>query len=60
MSEKYTNAKAHIFSKNSSIHAIFNNHSFNGKLTNNIVSFEQLGPVFLGLTVQILRLNAKT
>ena len=27
-----------------SIYAIFNNQSFNDTLTNNIVSFEQLGP----------------
>ena len=41
----FANAKAtHIFfSKNISIHAIFNNQSFNDTLTNDIVSFEQLG-----------------
>ena len=33
-------------SKNISIYAIFNDQSFNNMLTNNIVSFEQLGPVF--------------
>ena len=35
---------AHFFSKNISIYAIFNDESFNDKLTNNIVNFEQLGP----------------
>ena len=34
----------HIFSKNISIYAIFNDQSFNDTLTNDIVSFEQLGP----------------
>ena len=39
---------AHIlFSKNISIYAIFNDQNFNDMLTNNILSFEQLGPVFL-------------
>ena len=40
------NAKApHIFfSTNISVYAIFNDHSFNDTLTNDIVSFEQLGP----------------
>ena len=44
----FANAKAtHIFfSKNISVYAIFNNQSFNGTLTNDIVSFEQLGPDF--------------
>ena len=32
-----------FFSKNISIYAIFNDQSFNDMLTNNIVSFEQLG-----------------
>ena len=42
----FANAKAnHIFfSKNISVYAIFNDRSFNGTLTNGIVSFEQLGP----------------
>ena len=42
-------AKAtHIFfSKNVSVYAIFNAQNFNDSLTNDIVSFEQLGPVFL-------------
>ena len=35
-----------FFRKNISVHvyAIFNNQSFNDMLTNDIVSFEQLGP----------------
>ena len=33
-----------FFSKNISLCAIFNDHSFNDTLTNDIVSFEQLGP----------------
>ena len=36
---------SHYFSpKNISIYAIFNDQSFNDTLTNDIVSFEQLGP----------------
>ena len=35
----------HIFSaKNISVYAIFNDQSFNDTVTNDIVSFEQLGP----------------
>ena len=34
---------SHFFSKNISIYAIFNDQSFNDTLTNDIVSFEQLG-----------------
>ena len=33
-----------FFSKNISVYAIFNDQSFNDTLTNNIVTFEQLGP----------------
>ena len=33
-----------FFSKNFSIYAIFHDQSFNFVLTNDIVSFEQLGP----------------
>ena len=42
----FANAKAtHIFfSKNISVYAIFNDQSFNDTLTNDIVSFDQLGP----------------
>ena len=36
---------SHFFSKNISIYAIFNDQSFfKYALTNNIISFEQLGP----------------
>ena len=34
-----------FFSQNISIYAIFHDQSYNDMLTNNIVSFEQLGPV---------------
>ena len=37
-------AEKHIFSKNISVYVIFNDQSFNDTLTNDIVSFEQLGP----------------
>ena len=33
-----------FFSKNISVYAIFNDQSFNNTLTNDILSFEQLGP----------------
>ena len=36
-----------FFSKNISIHALVNDQSLNDRLTNDIVSFEQLGPGFL-------------
>ena len=41
----FANAKAtHIFpAKNISLYVIFNDQSFNDTLTNNIISFEQLG-----------------
>ena len=47
----FANAKAtHIFfSKNISVYVIFNYQSFNDTLTNDIVSFEQLGPGFWSL-----------
>ena len=35
---------SHFLSKNISIYAIFNDQSFIDTLTNNIISFEQLGP----------------
>ena len=35
------------FSKNISVCAIFNDQSFNDMLTNDFVSFEQLGPDYL-------------
>ena len=40
----------HFFSKNINVYAIFNDQSFNDTLTNDIVSFEQLGPDNLTLT----------
>ena len=43
---------SHFFSKNIRICSMFNDQSFNDTLTNDIVSFEQLGP-----GVQIFRLN---
>ena len=45
----FANAKAtgksfsHFFNKNIHVYAIFNNQSFNDTLTNDMVSFEQLG-----------------
>ena len=35
---------SHFFSKNISKYAIINAQSFNDMLTNDIISFEQLGP----------------
>ena len=35
---------SHLFRKNISVYAIFNDQSFNDMLTNDIFSFEQLGP----------------
>ena len=35
---------SHFFSKNINIYAIFNDQSLNDTLTNDIISFEQLGP----------------
>ena len=37
-----------FFSKNIGIYAIFSDQSFNNSLTNDIVSFEQLGPNIQG------------
>ena len=42
---------SHFFSENISVYAIFNDQSFNNTLTNDIVSFEQLG---LNLNLHIL------
>ena len=42
-----------FFSKNISIYAIFNDQSFKDTLTNNIISFEQLGPdIFLNFSTK--------
>ena len=35
---------SHFLAKKNSVYAIFNDQSFNGTLTNDIVGFEQLGP----------------
>ena len=42
----FANAKAthNSFSENIIVYAIFNDQSFNDMLTNDIVSFEELGP----------------
>ena len=40
---------SHFSSKNISIYAILSDQSFKGALTNNIVSFEQLGPADLSI-----------
>ena len=53
----FANAKAtHIFSAKNITHvyAIFNDQSFNDTLTNNIISFEQLGP---GKELRCLNIN---
>ena len=42
--EQFAKATHILFSKNISIYAICNNQSFNDTLTNDIISFEQLGP----------------
>ena len=44
-----------FFSKTISVYAIFNDQSFNDMLTNDIVSFKQLGPdIFLILHGNLL------
>ena len=43
---------SYFFSKNISIYAVFNGQGFNNTLTNDIISFEQLGPEWQ--TVEIL------
>ena len=42
----FANATHIFFSKNINVYAIFNDQSFNNMLTNDIISFEQLGPDF--------------
>ena len=53
----FAKAKAtHIFfSKNISLYAIFNDQSFNDTLTNDIVSFEQLGPDLSAYSDEVAR-----
>ena len=50
-----------FFSKNISVYAIFNDQGFNNMLTNDIVSFEQLGPDYWlgGLVVLLLTYKQK-
>ena len=51
----FANAKCtliFIFSKNISVNAVFNYQTFNDTLTNDIVSFEQLGPEFFDKLVK--------
>ena len=43
-----------FFSKNISIYAIFSDQSFKDMLTNNMVSFEQLGPYLLAILQLLL------
>ena len=47
---------SHFFSKNISVCAIINDQSFNDALTNDIVSFEQLGPDQPGHKQRLIRL----
>ena len=42
---------SHFFSKNIIVNVIFNVQNFNDTLTNDIVSFEQLGPVCLAVNL---------
>ena len=44
---------SHFFSKNISVYAIFNDQTFNDNLTNNIVSFEQLGQTSLQVEIDL-------
>ena len=46
-----------FLSKNISVYAIFNDQSFADTLTNEIVSFEQLGPCYVLQNKNILDLN---
>ena len=45
--KKNCKSYSHFFSKNNSVYAIFNDQSFNYTLTNDTVSFEQLGPDYI-------------
>ena len=45
---------SHFFSKNISVYAIFNDQNFNDTLTNDIVSFEQLGPDLYQICIDII------
>ena len=48
---------SHFFSKNISVYAIFNDQSFNDMLTNDIISFEQLGPALKGMNLLPFRVD---
>ena len=48
-----------IFSKNISVYAIFNDQSFKDTLTNDIVSFEQLGLDFSNLQAPKMAPNSQ-
>ena len=43
---EYKNIHIFFFSKNIRLYTIFNDQSFSDTLTNDIISFEQLGPVY--------------
>ena len=49
---------SHFFSKSISVYALLNDQSFNDTLTNDIVSFEQLGPGVQENTVSIDSLSS--
>ena len=40
-----------FFSKNNCVYAIFNDQNFNDMITNDIVSFEQLGPLIFNVFI---------
>ena len=42
--KKNAKSYSHFFSKNISFYAIFNDQNFNDTLSNDIITFEQLGP----------------
>ena len=44
-----------FLSTNISVYAIFDDQNFNDTLTNDIVSFEQLGPHYENMLIQILK-----
>ena len=51
---------SHLFSKNISKYAIFNDQSFNSTLTINVISFEQLGPDDLDFFASLLNIPLST
>ena len=52
-------ANAHFLSKNISLYAMLNDQSFNDILTNNMVSFEQLGPDQLEYMHNLIKILGK-